>query len=309
MTIFNKLMSRQISSKIKNKILSPYSMQSYEIHAFVTLLYPNGVWIRDRISDIYRRSKTTKKVSQNGNLIYLATAYEYSGLYATVDVLQKDGDSWNIIEAFDIERPTQEQIHDMAFKKYVFELAGYKINKSIIWSVRDHFIHQDVNNTFMQFDVTLQVNKIYKLFIEEFHIPQDKQKPIYPQVTVSENAYIDYSTNDQFPLWKNDYNKLHQTEQNNCRIVTEKDFFVFKLRKFFPSYVSFFEEHIRFLLSTTYEKNKIFIHCADFEKAHHREMAKSFSKYEKDLFELNNKLCEWKDYVQIPMPTFPTKLK
>lgn len=304
MVIFDKFISNQITRKIKKKILTPYSMLSYEIHAFVTLFFPNGIWVRERISDIYLRSKVTKKYTQLYNLVYLPTAYDFSGLYATADIIQKDGEMWNIIEAFDVSEPTQEQIYDMAFKKYVFELAGYKINKSIIFCVRDNFVHKNLDNVFQKFDVTAQVDKVCQQFMESIYFHKNQEKSLYPQVTTAENAYIDYNGDVQKEKFENyEANDSYRLGQNNCRIVTKDNFYVFKLCLSFSPTVSVPEKHIKFLLFATHDINKVYIPCLNFEKSHHREMIKAFHRYEEDLLKLNDKLYEWKNYNSIPMPT------
>lgn len=306
--MIDRILSWKINRQLTKTTSRAYSILSGEIHKFVTLLYPHGMWVREPLADIETRHQITKKYAEFCNVIYHSVACDYSDLYATADILQKDGDAWNIIEAFETRYPSQEEINAMAFKKYVFEFVGYKIKKSIIVCLRDYFSYKNLDLIFEEFDMTEQVNSVYRKFFASIRKEKIKKETLYPQIKSLDEAYVDYSSFLPQSLWENNDNMANHLlllKQSECRVVVKNRFHIFRLHPGFFSYVSKYEAQIRFLLSATNDVKKVFIHNKDFEKVHLQEMAKNFPKYAISIIELTEKLREWQNYCPIPFPTIP----
>lgn len=290
--MFDCLISKIWNYRIKNQ----YSLVSYppvqNIKSLATLLYPNGIWIRDKITNIENRAKTTHKFSKKYNTIYRSAATYPSGLWATVDIMHKVSNKWNLIEVYKYNVSKKEQIADMAFKKFVYEMSGYTTNKCFIIKLKhlQKGMQIKTKEIFDVIDITSDVYFLYKNFLKEFNCKQKRNKTI--AVASNSIAYIDYTINPSIvdcflgdSLWLKG-----RPNQMSCRILNNEGLFNFSSSKFCED-VNLAQ--IEFLLHQTRNAKKIFIHNAVFEQAHHRELYNIYPSKTYKLQRLNKKLVEW----------------
>jgi len=123
-------------------------------------LYPGGAHVK-AFHDA--GAKKTQELAADGkNLIYQATAIA-EGLLAMADVLQKDGDLWNIIEVKGSTEVKKDHIHDVCFQRLAFRKAGYDIGKLFLAHVNKDFVkHGDIDpQEFITVgEITDQVNEV-----------------------------------------------------------------------------------------------------------------------------------------------------
>lgn len=283
-------------------------------HILATLLYPNGAWIKKHSDDIWAMSKKTDSEiwKKRNTIVYNATIKSFSELYASADIFLMDYNKYtvpsakfDIIQIYDINTPREQIITDMAFKKFVFEDNGYgyKIKKCIVLFPKKHTVGEKVNITdfFTTEDVTKEVHPIWKKF--NCILSQDRKSLSQTTSTpVFENnmVYIDYSN----PTEDRD-NDVCKPEQQYCRARIGRSGIIQWGASFLPSArrkhgASADLTHIEFLINVTKEYNTVYMHNPEFEKAHHREMAKMFPEKHQELYELNKKIKFWENYTPLP---------
>lgn len=113
-----------------------------------------------RALDISKFPDATKLTltKENKNKIIFEASAKFNNLFARADVLlpNKDG-SFDIIEVKSTTLLKQEHIPDVSFQKYVFERAGYVINKCYLLHINNEYIREgelDLNQLFKKQDIT-----------------------------------------------------------------------------------------------------------------------------------------------------------
>lgn len=123
--------------------------------------YPNGVEISLEHWDILGAVELTKKTINDGcKTIYEATAITPDGDYCRIDIFNKVGENeWDLIEVKSSLSVKDYYYEDIAFQRYVFESAGYKIRKSILMHINGEYVRKgdiNVNDLFIEVDLTEQ---------------------------------------------------------------------------------------------------------------------------------------------------------
>lgn len=122
-------------------------------------LYPKGILIKEEYFKIKETEDKTKKAIQDGaKTIFEALAINPDGNYARIDILHKvNSDQWDMIEVKSSTGVVDYHKEDVAFQRYIFESAGYKIRKSILMHINNQYVKNgeiDLKQFFMQSDLT-----------------------------------------------------------------------------------------------------------------------------------------------------------
>lgn len=124
--------------------------------------YPGGVMVEAPTDDVEKGAELTKELSKKHQILYEATAKLPNGCFCRIDVLIKNGRTWDLIEIKSANKVKPYYIDDLAFQKYVFENAGYKVkNCKVLHLNKDYVRHGELNikELFKEEDVTDAVNK------------------------------------------------------------------------------------------------------------------------------------------------------
>jgi hypothetical protein len=123
-------------------------------------LYPNGVLIDEEYNKIREgENRTKEEINKGTKTIFEATAINPEGCYCRIDILHKvNKDSWDLIEVKSSKKIDNNYYYDdLAFQRYVFESAGYKIRKSILMHINGEYIKKgdiEPKKLFKQTDLT-----------------------------------------------------------------------------------------------------------------------------------------------------------
>jgi len=101
--------------------------QGIEVEDYARKLFPKGVLVESRLDNA--KKKTEELVATGTDTIFQATVITDDGLLAMSDVLQKNGDKWDIYEVKSTTEIKKEHLMDSAFQLVAFETAGYDIGK------------------------------------------------------------------------------------------------------------------------------------------------------------------------------------
>jgi len=122
-------------------------------------LYPEGVTIDEEYNKIEEgQAHTQSEIKKGTKTIFEATAITPDGNYARIDILNKVGkDEWDLIEVKSSGSINEYYKDDIAFQRYVFESAGYKVRKSILMHINKAYVKNgkiDPKQLFIQDDLT-----------------------------------------------------------------------------------------------------------------------------------------------------------
>lgn len=104
-----------------------------QVQDLARYFYPHGVMVDAESWDVENGSKITKELSQKHSTLYEAFAKLPNGCFCRIDVLVKNGESWDMIEIKSASGVKDYYIDDLAFQKYVFENAGYPIKRCKVY--------------------------------------------------------------------------------------------------------------------------------------------------------------------------------
>jgi len=136
--------------------------QGNEVEGYARLIFPKGGALLEGKPEQTKR-ETEAAVAAGKDIIYQATVITDSGLLAKADVLQRDGDSWDLYEVKSTTEIKKDHLLDATFQKVAFEEAGYKIGKvNIVYLNKDYIRHGKIRplDLFLTGNVDEEVDKL-----------------------------------------------------------------------------------------------------------------------------------------------------
>ncbi len=113
--------------------------QGHEIGNMAKQLYPGGIEVAEGIYGYSESIAATVKVIGQRVPLY-EPAFEFNSGFVRVDILVPNGDdSWEIVEVKSGTSIKDQNLHDVAFQKYVCEGAGLKISGCYIMYVNNQY--------------------------------------------------------------------------------------------------------------------------------------------------------------------------
>ena len=139
-----------------------------EVQEIARQLFPTGKMIGNK--DIEYAAAKTKELSEQNDVLFEATAVIPGKAFCRIDIMERIGDAWNLIEiksatrVKEKDRDSSNYIDDLSFQKYVFENAGYTIKHCEVIYLNNKYTRYgelDINKLFIREDVSSKVSKIY----------------------------------------------------------------------------------------------------------------------------------------------------
>lgn len=133
-----------------------------EVQEYARQLFPSGKMVGG--GDIEYAAFRTKEMSKENNILFEATAIVPNQAFCRIDIMEREGNAWNLIEIKSASEVKDNYIDDLAFQKYVFENAGYKINRSEVIYLNNKYTRKgplDIYELFVREDVSLLVEQVY----------------------------------------------------------------------------------------------------------------------------------------------------
>lgn len=117
--------------------------QGNQVEAIARQLFPSGVLVSGY--NTQAQVNTKHLIADGNNILFQATVITDNGLLAMADILERNGDGWNIYEVKSSSEIKKDQhLPDVAFQRVVFETAGYKINHVDIIHINKDFVLHDL---------------------------------------------------------------------------------------------------------------------------------------------------------------------
>ena len=132
-----------------------------EVQKLARLLYPEGYMVADDTIELDRVIWRTQKYAPENNVLFEAAAKTKDFAFCRIDIMEKNGTAWNLIEIKSATEVKDEYIDDLAFQKYVFESAGYPVSRCKVIYLNNEYERigdLDIQKLFKIDDVTEAVN-------------------------------------------------------------------------------------------------------------------------------------------------------
>ena len=133
-----------------------------EVQEYARQLFPSGKMVGG--GDIKYAAFRTKEMSRENNILFEATAIVPNQAFCRIDIMEREDNAWNLIEIKSASEVKDNYIDDLAFQKYVFENAGYKIKRSEVIYLNNKYTRKgplDIYELFVREDVSLLVEQVY----------------------------------------------------------------------------------------------------------------------------------------------------
>ena len=132
--------------------------QSREVRRRAREHFPEGRPIDT--TDLRRAVEQTQEFITNGiSCIFNASFIFNDTWWVRCDILEKDSNSWKIIEVEASADVKEEHLSDLAFQKYVLTEQGVTISGTKVMHINRECVYRDLSNLFTTEDVTDQVNQ------------------------------------------------------------------------------------------------------------------------------------------------------
>jgi hypothetical protein len=156
-----KLLWAKINDKKRFPELNEITLEKFHegevIGDLAKLVFPKGVDLSKL--DFKENLEETKKIIGKKVPIFEA-GFLVNDLFSRADILVPNGEAWDIVEVKSATKVKEVNLNDIAFQKYVYELAGLKIKNSYLMHINNQYIKDgeiNQNELFTQTDVTEKI--------------------------------------------------------------------------------------------------------------------------------------------------------
>ena len=133
--------------------------QSKEVGILARDYFPKGVLI-DAIDPLVAVKQTEEAIKRGEKYIFEAS-FIFNDVLVKCDILQKDSNSWKIVEVKASTSVKKEHLPDLAIQKYVLTGQGLPISETQLMLINSkECVYPDLSNLFTIEDVTDQVNQL-----------------------------------------------------------------------------------------------------------------------------------------------------
>jgi hypothetical protein len=175
--------------------------QGHIVGQLAKKMFPSGIDIPE--SDFKGGLNQTKELIKLGKPLF-EPAFMVGNLYSRADILEPVGDEWDIIEVKSGTKVKDINVEDVAFQKYVYELAGLKIRKCFLMHVNNQFVKDGEVNPekfFTKEDITASVDEITDVKERIARMIEVMKSDICPDVKISKDCADPYGCPLEDECW------------------------------------------------------------------------------------------------------------
>ena len=132
--------------------------QGKEVGELARDLFPKGILISARSPA--KSAEQTEIAIRNGASCIFEASFVFDNTWVRCDILQKDGDSWNLIEVKMSTSVKEEHLPDLAVQKYVLTACGIPISKTQLVYVNNECTYPGLSDLFITEEATERVDSL-----------------------------------------------------------------------------------------------------------------------------------------------------
>ena len=150
--------------------------------------FPGGVLIDLPYNAVKERVAATQAAIANGVPAIYEASFTLDGVYAAVDVLERDGDGFNLIEVKASTKVKDEHIPDAAVQTHLVTGCGLKVKRSAIMHLNREYRHPGQGELFVQTDVTAAVLDAIEQVPEKIEELREMLAGDFPDMPIGEQC-------------------------------------------------------------------------------------------------------------------------
>ena len=132
--------------------------QGKEVGVRARDLFPEGVIIS--ATSPTESVEQTEVAIRSGVSCIFEASFVYNNTWVRCDILQKDADSWKLIEVKTSARDEKKYLPDLAVQKYVLDGCGIPISEIHLMYINNKCVYPELSDLFTNKDVTDKVNQL-----------------------------------------------------------------------------------------------------------------------------------------------------
>jgi predicted RecB family nuclease len=140
-----------------DKVLQDRFDQAAQVGALARARSPRGELVGPAHGEYDARIRRTKELLDAKAPVIFEAAFEAEGVFAAVDILERDGDSFTMTEVKSASSLKEEHIPDAAVQALVLERNGVRPTAIKVMHLSKDFRHPDRGDLFAEEDVTSEV--------------------------------------------------------------------------------------------------------------------------------------------------------
>jgi hypothetical protein len=134
-------------------VLNDLFDQGNLVGARARLEWPGGTYIEGEHRDASRVPRTRTAIDAGANVLFEA-CFEEDGVFCAVDVLERHGDEWTVIEVKSSSEVKPYHIPDLAIQVHVCRRAGLNVTRAEVMHLNKEYVHPEAAPLFARTDVT-----------------------------------------------------------------------------------------------------------------------------------------------------------
>jgi len=141
------------------------TLQGLHVGRVAAGLFPAGRLIESPHANA--QIAATWQALEEGASVVFEASFEANGVFVAVDVLERDGDAFHVIEVKSTTSTGPEHIHDLAVQIHVIRENGLKVNRAEIMHLNKDYRHPNLGELFERRDLTEEVEQYMTLVEDE----------------------------------------------------------------------------------------------------------------------------------------------
>ena len=142
-----------------DKVLRDLFDQGIQVDLRAREEWPDGVLIEGDYDDESLVARTAAAIAGGARVIFNA-CFEIDGAWCAVDVLERNGAEWTLVEVKSASEAKDAHLPDVAFQVHVVRLAGLNVTRAEVMHLNREYRHPDIGPLFARTDVTALIAPI-----------------------------------------------------------------------------------------------------------------------------------------------------
>ena len=151
--------------------------------------FPDGVLIDFPYQEVDAMIAATKTALDDGAAAIFEASFLADSVFVAVDVLQRDGDGFTLIEVKSSSSQKPEHIPDAAIQTHVLRQCGITVQRAEIMHLNKEFCFPDEGDLFQRTDVTTPVEQMLAEVPDEIERQLDALAGPLPEVAIGAQCF------------------------------------------------------------------------------------------------------------------------
>ncbi len=163
--------------------------QGKQVGDLAQTLFPDGVLIDYPHGEVDAKIAATKAALDDGAAAIFEASFRADDVFVAVDILQRDGDGFTVIEVKSSSSQKDEHIPDAAIQAHVLHKCGIDVQQAEIMHLNKEYRFPDEGDLFQRTDVTTPVNALLAGIPEKIDAQLDMLAGPLPEVAIDVHCF------------------------------------------------------------------------------------------------------------------------